>query len=111
MYAFLLLISASLVAEKARQFRRGVTKHKVKHHFEPEDTCDYYKDLGSPCRNVEAAAAFAFIALAMFVVDTTLYFMEYRSAKEATIDNSGFVQHDETGAQHDLPKSDIEQIP
>ena len=47
----------------------------------------------------------------MFVADTTLYFMEYRSAKEATIDNSGFVQHDETGTQHDVPRSDIEQIP
>ena len=56
MYSFLLLISASLVAEKARRFRRGVTQHIVQHHNEPEDTCDYYKDLGSPCRNVEAAA-------------------------------------------------------
>ena len=56
MYAFLLLISASLVAEKARKFRRGVTYYKVNHHQEPEDTCDYYDDLGSPCRNVEAAA-------------------------------------------------------
>jgi hypothetical protein len=47
----------------------------------------------------------------MFVADTILYFMEYRSASEATIDNSGFVQHDETGVHHEQQKSDVEQIP
>jgi hypothetical protein len=59
-YVFLLLISTSLVAEKARQFRRGVRKiytkdSKGEKHYEFEDTCDYYSDSGSPCSNVEAA--------------------------------------------------------
>ena len=60
LYAFLLLISTSLVAEKARQFRRGVVE--VTHESRTPrttrrtfvDTCEYY-DSNSPCSNVEAA--------------------------------------------------------
>ncbi len=46
----------------------------------------------------------------MFVADTTFFFVEYRSVTGAPVDQSGFVQHDQTGIQ-DQSKSDIEQIP
>ena len=52
---FFLLIATSLVAEKARQYRRGETRYIVDGHTEFEDTCDRFDDQGSPCRNVEAA--------------------------------------------------------
>ena len=52
---FFLLIATSLVAEKARQYRRGETKYEVGNHTEYEDMCDYFDAKGSPCRNVEAA--------------------------------------------------------
>ncbi len=56
LYTFLLLISTSLVAEKGRQFRRGVREYKVNDHDEFEDTCDYYgRGSRSSCGNVEAA--------------------------------------------------------
>lgn len=49
--SFLLLVAASIVADKARKYRRGVIKYNGEYH----DTCDYYDLHGSPCRNVEAA--------------------------------------------------------
>ena len=54
---FFLVISTSLVAEKARMFRRGVKEVKVgtPTHSEFEDTCDIYDKKGIPCSNVEAA--------------------------------------------------------
>ena len=56
LYTFLLLISTSLVAEKGRQFRRGVREYEVSHHEQYEDTCDYYgRGSRSSCGNVEAA--------------------------------------------------------
>ena len=54
LYVFLLLISASLVAEKARKFRRGAIKINLGDRQTFIDSCEYY-DSKSPCSNVEAA--------------------------------------------------------
>ena len=51
------------------------------------------------------------MALALFLADTVLYFMEYRSGSQSAGDQ-GFVQHDESAIhQQDYNKPDIEQIP
>ncbi|XP_028392452.1 uncharacterized protein LOC114517011 [Dendronephthya gigantea] len=80
---FLLVISTSLVAEKARKFRRSV--RKVDSIF--VDTCDVYDKKGVPCRNVEAAVVFGFLAAALFITDAAFYFMEHRTTTAGSGDD------------------------
>ncbi|XP_046843467.1 uncharacterized protein LOC124437548 [Xenia sp. Carnegie-2017] len=93
--SFLLLVAASIVADKARKYRRGA----IRYRGEYVDTCDHYDQHGSPCRNVEAAVAFAFMALMLFLLDTFFYFMECRSSGPSG--DSGFVQHEDIDTQQE----------